>query len=52
MLVAEPDQLIHVTINHLNGIRQIAGYDEEVLANVKLAHELVSLFLLMYIIKY
>lgn len=42
MLVIQPHQLIQMTINHLNGISQIAHYDEEILASVKYAYELVS----------
>lgn len=43
MLVSEPKQLIDVTVNHLNGIRQVAGFDEEIVASVKFAHEQVGL---------
>jgi hypothetical protein len=44
MLVSEPKQIIDVTINHLNGIRQVAGYDEEIMTSVKYAHEQVRHF--------
>lgn len=43
MLIVDPSHLVNVTINHLNGIRQIANFDEDVLTNVKHAHELVGL---------
>ncbi|KAI6235204.1 hypothetical protein M3Y95_00026800 [Aphelenchoides besseyi] len=39
--VDEPRYLINITVNHLNGVRQIINYNPELVGSVNYAHELL-----------
>ncbi|KAI6215283.1 Protein OSCP1 [Aphelenchoides besseyi] len=41
--VDEPRYLINITVNHLNGVRQIINYNPELVGSVNYAHELVTI---------
>lgn len=41
MTVDEPRQILDVTINHLNGIKEIVGASKDIVSTVNYAYELV-----------